>query len=88
MPKKSRRTKAKHLAKSVKELQNRQRQQVKTTLVEPQLSTAMSPTSAKVSPKAPDSDDRYQYVIAEVKHIGIFAGVIILIIVVLSFILG
>ncbi len=88
MPKKSRRTKAKHLAKSAKEIQRRQRQQVKATAIEPQLPTKVSPVSVRVPPKAQDPADRYRYVVAEMKHIGIFAGVIILILTVLTFVLG
>jgi hypothetical protein len=88
MPKKSRRTKAKHLAKSAKEIQRRQRKQVTAAIIEPQLPTKVSPVSVRVPPKAQDYTDRYRYVVAEMKHIGIFAGGIILILTVLSFVLG
>jgi hypothetical protein len=88
MPKKSRRTKAKHLAKSAKEIQRRQHKQVKATVIGPQLPTEVSPVSVRVPAKAQDSADRYRYVVAEMKQIGIFAGVIILILAVLSFVLG
>jgi len=88
MPKKSRRTKAKHLAKSAREIQRRQRNQVVITGIEPQLPTTISPVSVRPTPKAQGYTDRYQYVVAEMKHIGILAGGIALILIVLSFLLG
>ena len=88
MPKKSRRTKAKHLAKSAKEIQRRQRNQVAVTVIEPQLPTTMSPVSVRATPKAQDYTDHYRYVVAEMKRIGILAGGIALILIVLSFLLG
>jgi len=88
MPKKSRRTKAKHLAKSAKEIQRSQHKQVTATVIEPELPTTGSRVSARVPPKTQDYTDRYRYVVAEMKHIGIFAGGIILILTVLSFLLG
>jgi len=88
MPKKSRRAKARHLVKSTKEIQRRQRQQVKATMAEPQPPTGVSPVSAKALPKLPDSAGRYPYVMAEVRFIGILAGAIVLVLIALSFILG
>lgn len=88
MPKKSRRTKAKHLAKSAKDMQSRQHKQVTATVIGPQLSTTGSRVSPRVPAKTQDYTDRYRYVVAEMKHIGIFAGGIILILTVLSFLLG
>lgn len=88
MPKKSRRTKAKHRARLAEEIQRRHPQQAKPTIAEPQFPTKVSPISAKASPGIQGSVDRYQYVIAEMKRIGILAGVIILTLVVLSFVLG
>jgi len=41
-----------------------------------------------VSPKAPDLTSRYQYVMPEIKRIGIIAGAIILVLIILSFVLG
>jgi hypothetical protein len=45
-----------------------------------------SPT--RVSPKAQDFTSRYQYVLPEIKRIGIIAGAIILVLIILSFVLG
>jgi hypothetical protein len=41
-----------------------------------------------LSPKTPDLTSRYQYVMPEIKRIGIVAGAIILVLIILSFILG
>jgi hypothetical protein len=43
---------------------------------------------ARVSPKAQDLTSRYQYVLPDVKRIGIIAGAIILVLIILSFVLG
>jgi hypothetical protein len=43
---------------------------------------------AQVSPKARDFTSHYQYVMPEIKRIGIIAGPIILTIIILSFVLG
>jgi hypothetical protein len=88
MPKKSRRTKAKHLARSAEEIQRRQHKQVPAAAIKPQPTATMSPISARVPPKTQDYTDRYRYVMTEIKHIGIFAGGIILVLTVLSFVLG
>jgi hypothetical protein len=40
------------------------------------------------SPKVQDSTSRYQYVLPEIKRIGIIAGPIIVVIIILSFVLG
>jgi hypothetical protein len=45
-----------------------------------------SPT--RVPTKAQDLAGRYQYVIPEIKRIGIIAGAIILVLIILSFVLG
>jgi hypothetical protein len=81
MPKKSRRAKAKHRARVAKEVQEGRSQQPESLPAELQ-----SPT--RVSPKAPDLTSRYQYVIPEVKRIGIIAGAIIVVLIILSFVLG
>jgi hypothetical protein len=79
MPKKSRRSKTKHRAKSAK------------TRGEHHRNLKLAPTGydslTKKFPEAPDSIDRYQYVLPELRYIGIIAGSIILILIVLSFIL-
>jgi hypothetical protein len=81
MPKKSRRAKAKHRTRVAKVAQEGRPQQP-----EPPPAGLQSPT--RVSPKAPDLTSRYQYVIPEVKRIGIISGAIILVLVILSFVLG
>lgn len=81
MPKKSRRAKAKHRAAVAKAVQERRPEQSRP------LSTEL-PSAPRVSAKAQDSSSRYQYVIPEVKRIGIIAGSIILVLIILSFVLG
>jgi hypothetical protein len=81
MPKKSRRAKAKHRARAAKAAQEERSQKL-----EPLPAEVQSP--ARVSPKAPDLTSRYQYVMPEIKRIGIIAGAIILVLIILSFVLG
>jgi hypothetical protein len=81
MPKKSRRTKAKQRARAVRVVQEEYKQQPETLPADLQ-------SPARVSPKAPDLTSRYQYVMPEIKRIGIIAGVIILVLIILSFVLG
>ncbi|MCJ7792229.1 MAG: hypothetical protein MUP49_07490 [Dehalococcoidia bacterium] len=84
MAKKSRRAKAKHrarVAKATQEIQEGRSQQLK-----PMPTKLQSPT--RVSPKAQDLTSRYQYVLPEIKRIGIIAGAIILVLIILSFVLG
>jgi hypothetical protein len=81
MPKKSRRAKAKHRAKVAQVAQEERSQQLGPLPAEVQ-----SPT--RVSPKAQDLTSRYQYVLPEIKRIGIIAGAIILVLIILSFVVG
>jgi len=81
MPKKSRRAKAKQRTRAAEVVQEGRSQQL-----EPLPAELQSPT--RVSPKAQDLTSRYQYVIPEVKRIGIIAGAIILVLIILSFALG
>jgi hypothetical protein len=81
MAKKSRRAKAKQRARAAKVAQEGRPQQPGPPSAELQ-----SPT--RVSPKAPDLTSRYQYVMPEVKRIGIIAGAIILVLIILSFVFG
>lgn len=86
MPKKSRRAKARRRAAVAKAVQDRR-------LPQPGPASAPVQTPAKTSTivqseKAQDSASRYQYVVPELKRIGIIAGSIILVLVILSFILG
>ena len=86
MAKKSRRAKAKHRARVARAAQERHPQQLRPLPAEVPSSTRISP---KVQPpKVQDLTSRYQYVIPEVKRIGIIAGAIILVLIILSFVLG
>jgi len=80
MTKKSRRTKSKHRVAATKAA-GRPSQQPR-----PQPTALQSP--ARIPPTAQDSPGRYEYVISEVKRIGIIAGAIILVLIILSFVLG
>jgi len=81
MPKKSRRAKAKQRTRVAKVAWEGRSQQPGPPPAEVQ-----SPT--RVSPKAQDLTSRYQYVMPEIKRIGIIAGAIILVLIILSFVLG
>jgi len=81
MPKKSRRAKAKQRARVTQVAREGRSKQPGPLPAEVQ-----SPT--RVSPKAQDFTSRYQYVMPEIKRIGIIAGAIILVLIILSFVLG
>ena len=86
MPKKSRRAKAKHRAAVARAVQERQPQQ--PTPPSAGISSAEMRSASRVPPKVPDLASRYQYVMPEVKRIGIIAGSIIVILIILSFVLA
>lgn len=82
MPKKSHRSKAKHRAKLTRIAGERSSQQVVSTVAE---------SGALARKKVPEGQvfvDRYQYVMPELRRIGILGGLMILILITLSFILG
>jgi hypothetical protein len=81
MAKKSRRTRAKRRAEGAKLVQERRPQ-------EPRAMPTESQPPAAVSPRAQDFASRHEYVIPELKRIGIIAGAIIVVLIVLSFLLG
>jgi ABC-type transport system involved in cytochrome bd biosynthesis fused ATPase/permease subunit len=81
MAKKSKRAKAKHRARAAKAVQERHPQQLRPMPAELR-------TPARVSPKAQDLTSYYQYVVPEIKRIGIIAGSIIFVLIILSFVLG
>jgi hypothetical protein len=81
MPKKSRRSKAKHRAAVAKAGQQAHSQQSKPLRSEAR-------PAPRPSPKTQDLGSRYQYVVPEVKRIGMIAGSIIVVLIVLSFILA
>jgi len=81
MARKSRRAKAKHQARTARTVREGNSQ-----LLRPIPAELQSATPA--SPKAQDLTSRYQYVMPEVKRIGIIAGSIVLVLIILSFILG
>ncbi|MGA2670122.1 MAG: hypothetical protein ABSF21_01700 [Dehalococcoidia bacterium] len=90
MAKKSRRAKAKQRAKMAKAVEQRQPQQ---PTQQPMSMPTKLQSSARVSPKAQapkakDLTSRYQYVLPDVKRIGIIAGSIIVVLIILSFVLG
>ena len=86
MAKKSRRAKAKHRARVAKAVEEGRLQPL-TSLPAKVQSTAQ--VSSKVqATKVQDLTSRYQYVMPEVKRIGIIAGAIILVLIILSFVLG
>jgi len=80
MPKKSRRAKARRRARVAKVAQVQ-------TLQPSRVAVAGLESPARVPSKAQDLASRYDYVIPELKRIGIIAGAIILVIIVLSFVL-
>ena len=86
MPKKSRRAKAKQRAAVAKAVQELRSQQPKPVPAEVQSAPRVSPRAQAV-PKAQDLASRYEYIVPEIKRIGIVAGSIILVLVILSFIL-
>ena len=81
MPKKSRRVKARQRTRVAKAAQEGRSQQAG-----PMPAELQSPTL--VSPKDQDLTSRYQYVVPEIRRIGIIAGAIIVVLIILSFILG
>ena len=81
MPKKSRRAKARQRTRVARVAREERSQQLGPLPAELQ-----SPT--RVSPKAQDFTSRYQYVMPEIKRIGIIAGAIILVLIILSFVLS
>jgi hypothetical protein len=86
MAKKSKRARAKHRARAVNRAQVESSQQPEPVPAEvPSLTQA----SLKVqTSKDQDSTSRYQHVVPEMKRIGIIAGAMILVLIILSFILG
>jgi hypothetical protein len=81
MAKKSRRARARHRAVGAKVVQEGNPQQVGHMSAKVQSTT-------RISPKPQAFTSNYQYVIPEVKRIGLIAGSIIVVLIVLSFILG
>jgi len=81
MPKKSRRNKAKHRARIAREIQGKHSQSPKSVSGQPQL-------TGKASLEAKEPINHYQYLMPELRRIGILAGAIILTLVVLSFVLS
>jgi len=91
MPKKSRHSKAKQRANLAKPIQERHPQQLEPTTAEPRElkpATAKPQSPARISHGVQDIASRYQYVIPELKLIGILGGSMILILIILSFVLG
>jgi len=86
MAKKSKRAKAKYRARLANKAQVERPQQPEQMPAGVSWSAQASP---KVQPsKVQDLSSRHQHVMPEVKRIGIIAGAIILVLVILSFVLG
>ncbi len=79
MPRRSRRAKAKHRAIIAKAVQEGRLAQAKPV-------SAESWRQTPVLQRPQEAADRYQYVLSDVKRIGIIAGAIILVIMILSFV--
>jgi hypothetical protein len=96
MPKKSRRAKAKHRAAVSRAVQERRSQQPGPASTEVSAPTPVAPKAQVRRTQGPgaqlakpqDLASRYLYVMPEVKRIGIIAGSIIVILIILSFVLG
>jgi len=100
MAKKSRRARAKHRAKVARATQATQAMQATQATQEgssqqpkPLPVKLQSPTPTRVSTKAQGSKvqdlaSRYQHVLPEVKRIGIIAGSMVVVLIILSFVLG
>lgn len=80
MAKKSRRSRDRYRSKTTKAVQERAPQQPTAVTAEPRKTTRMSP-------KAQDLTDRYQHIKPELRRIGIIAGAMIIVLIVLSFVL-
>jgi hypothetical protein len=80
MPKKSHSAKAKRHARAVKPIEAKHSQTVK-----PQ--SPVRTSQVKTSHEVQDLVSRYHYVMPEVKRIGILAGSIIVVLIILSFVL-
>jgi len=81
MPKKSYRTKAKRRAKLAREIQKEKLQSPKPAAAQPQLTNKAS--SVNENPV-----NHHQYLIPELRRIGILAGAIAITLIVLSFVLS
>jgi len=96
MPKKSRRAKAKQRARVEKVAEEHRSQQPgpasteapAPALVAPKAQVRRTQSSGAQLAKPQDLASRYLYVIPEAKRIGIIAGSIIVILIILSFVLG
>ncbi len=81
MPKKSYRTKAKRRARLAREIQ-------KENLQSPKPAAAQLQLANKASSVNRNPANHHQYLIPELRRIGIFAGAMVITLIVLSFILG
>ena len=86
MSKKSSRGKSKHRARATKTVEGRHLEQPKP--VTPELVAAKSQAPASIARKSQRPVVDYGYVIRDVRYIGILAGSLIVILIILSFILG
>ncbi len=86
MPKKSRRSKARKRAKLAQIGRERSSQPAAPAVVAPAVAADVPP-KMKIS-KAPDLALRYGYVMTDLRRVGILTGIMLLILLVLSFIIG
>lgn len=88
MPKKSRRAKAKHRIRLTEGAQQGTPRQPGRPAIVSTAHTEVAAVSTEARQGAEGTAERYRYVTGEVKKIGILAGSILLVIIILSFILG
>jgi len=89
MPKKSRRSKERKRARLAQIARERGSPPVAPAVVAPTAVAAPANVPPKMkSSKAPDLTLRYGYVMADLRRVGILTGIMLLILLVLSFIIG
>jgi hypothetical protein len=88
MPKKSRRAKAKQRTRVAQAARAAQAAQERHPQQPGPLPAELQSPARVQSPKAQDLTSRYQYVMPEIKRIGIIAGAILVVLIILSFVLG
>ena len=88
MSKKSRRSRAKYRVKETKTIQQRQLQQPGQVVQDTTKPAATKPRMPGISQKSLRPATDYSYIGGELKYIGILAGSLAAILIILSFILG
>ena len=89
MPKKSRRSKSKYRARQTKAVQERHLEQPKPATPDTtKLAATKSRMPGGIPHKSPHPIADYRHIGIELKYIGILAGALVAILIILSFILG